>query len=161
MLVLNGIYLYSLAFLSLIVSYLKDRENTKKALIKAWKSFSGLLPDVLSIMMFVGIILAVLSPETISKLIGSKSGFFGVILSLALGSIALIPSFITFPLGAALLHNGAGYPQIAALVSTLMAVGVVTLPMEIKYFNRFTAILRNAFALVITILFTAVIWKLM
>ncbi len=112
-------------------------------------------------MMFAGITLAILSPDTISKLIGSESGFFGIILSLTAGSIALIPGFVAFPLGAAFLDAGAGYAQIAAFVSSLMAVGFVTLPLEIKYFGKRTAILRNASALVISLVFTMVIWRLM
>lgn len=128
---------------------------------KAWKSFSNLIPEILSVMMFAGITLAVLSPDTISMLIGSESGFSGIILSLIAGSIALIPGFVAFPLGAALLKAGAGYAQIAAFVSSLMAVGIVTLPMEIKYFSKRTAILRNMFALVVSFIFTMVIWKFM
>jgi uncharacterized membrane protein YraQ (UPF0718 family) len=47
----------------------------------------------------------------------------------------------------ALLKNGAGYAQIAAFVSSLMMVGVVTLPMEFKVFGKRAAILRNVLAL--------------
>ena len=131
------------------------------ALLKAWKSFSGLLPEILSVMMFAGITLAILTPDAISKIIGSESGFSGIILSLVAGSVTLIPGFVAFPLGAALLDAGAGYAQIAALVSSLMAVGIVTLPLEIKYFNKRTAILRNGFALAVSFIFTMVIWKFM
>lgn len=158
---LSNVYLYLLAFLFLIISYLKDRKKTRMALLKAWKSFSSLLPEILSVMILAGIILAILSPETISKLIGSESGIFGIVLSLIAGSITLIPGFVAFPLGAALLDGGAGYAQIAAFVSSLMAVGVVTLPLEIKYFNKRTAILRNAFALFVSLIFTIVIWRFM
>lgn len=158
---MNSIYFYFLAVLFLLISYLKDRQKTKIALFKAWKSFSNLIPEMLSVMMFAGITLAILNPNTISKLIGSKSGFSGIILSLVAGSIALIPGFVAFPLGAALLEEGAGYAQIAAFVSSLMAVGIVTLPLEIKYFNKRTAILRNTFALIVSFIFTMVIWKFM
>jgi hypothetical protein len=37
----------------------------------------------------------------------------------------------------------------------------MTLPVEIKYFNRYTAILRNISALLVSIIFTVVIWRLM
>ncbi|MDQ1251651.1 MAG: hypothetical protein QG646_759 [Euryarchaeota archaeon] len=157
---MNSIYLYFLALLFLLISYLKDRQKTKMALFKAWKSFSNLIPEIVSVMMFAGIILAILNPNTISKLIGAESGFFGILLSLIAGSVALIPGFVAFPLGAALLEEGAGYAQIAAFVSSLMAVGIVTLPLEIKYFNKRIAILRNAFALIVSFIFTMVIWKL-
>jgi uncharacterized membrane protein YraQ (UPF0718 family) len=156
----NSIYLYFLALLFLLISYLKDRQKTKMALFKAWKSFSNLIPEILSVLMFAGIILAILNPNTISKLIGAESDFSGILLSLIAGSVALIPGFVAFPLGAALLEEGAGYAQIAAFVSSLMAVGIVTLPLEIKYFNKRIAILRNAFALIVSFIFTMVIWKL-
>ncbi|WP_198137181.1 hypothetical protein [Methanosarcina barkeri] len=73
----------------------------------------------------------------------------------------MIPGFVAFPLGATLLNDGAGYAQIAAFVSSLMAVGFVTLPLEIKYFSKRMAIMRNTSALVISLVFTMVIWKLM
>jgi hypothetical protein len=44
---------------------------------------------------------------------------------------------------AALMREGAGATQIAAFVSSLMMVGIVTLPMEMKYFGKRAAILRN------------------
>ena len=65
----------------------------------------------------------------------------------ALGSITLIPGFVAFPLAAALMDNGAGIMQIAAFISTLMMVGIVTLPLEISYFGKKTALLRNGLAL--------------
>ncbi len=36
--------------------------------------------------------------------------------------------------------------QIAVFISTLMMVGIVTIPVEIKYFGKKAAIIRNAFA---------------
>ena len=48
-----------------------------------------------------------------------------------------------FPLTAALYETGAGLMQIAVFISSLMAVGIVTLPVEIKYFGRKVSIVRN------------------
>ncbi len=158
---MNNPILYLIILILLTVSFIKDRAKTKKALLKAWKSFTNILPEVLSIMIFVGILLAILSPETISQLIGTQSGLLGVITALLVGSITLIPSFITFPLAATLLKAGAGYAQVAAFVSTLMSVGLITLPVEIKYFNKRTAILRNGFSFIVAILFTIVVWQVM
>jgi uncharacterized membrane protein YraQ (UPF0718 family) len=39
--------------------------------------------------------------------------------------------------------EGASYAVVATFMTTLMMVGVVTLPLEIKYFGRNVAILRN------------------
>jgi len=157
----SGLILYALAGTLLVVSFARDRHKTKMACIKAWKAFYNLLPQVTGIILFVGISLALLSPASISKLIGGESGILGITIAAIIGSVTLIPGFVAFPLAAALLKGGAGYPQIAALVSTLMGVGIVTLPTEIKYFSKSTAVLRNGLAFVVAMLFTFVISQVM
>ena len=137
---------YSIAIGLLIVSFFKDKTKTKMSLMKAWKSFENILPQMLAMITSVGIIIAVLSPETISKIIGGSSGWYGVLISAVVGSITLIPSFIAFPLAAILLENGAGYIQLSPFVSTLTMVGVLTFPLEIKFFGRKFTILRNVLA---------------
>ncbi len=143
--------LYGLAITGLAVSFFKDRGKTKMALIKAWKSFENILPQFLSVLIIIGLALTILSPETITKFLGTNSGIWGVLAASLIGSITLIPGFVAFPLAAALLKNGAGYMQIAAFVSTLMMVGIVTLPLEMKTFGRRAAILRNTAAFVFSL----------
>jgi uncharacterized membrane protein YraQ (UPF0718 family) len=121
------------------------------ALKKAWKAFENILPQLLTIFVIIGVALAILKPETIQTLIGTDSGLWGVVAAAAIGSITLMPGFVAFPLAAALLKSGAGYMQIAAFVSTLMMVGIITLPLEIKSFGRRAAIVRNFAALVFSL----------
>ncbi|MDD4717243.1 MAG: permease [Eubacteriales bacterium] len=149
--------LYAAAGISLAISFYKDRKKTKMALMKAWKSLENILPQFLSILIVIGIVFAVLSPETITGLLGTSSGIWGILGAALIGSITLIPGFIAFPLAAALLNNGAGYMQIASFVSTLMMVGVVTLPIEIKTFGKRAAILRNISAFVFSLIVALVI----
>ncbi len=118
------------------------------ALKKAWKAFENILPQFLSILIIIGIMLAVLSPEIISKIIGQQSGWIGMVIASIIGSITLIPGFVAFPLASALLKSGAGILQTAVFVSTLMMVGIVTMPVEIKYFGKKATILRNTLAFI-------------
>lgn len=127
-------------------SYYKDKKKTKIALKKAWKAFENILPEFLVVILFVGVLLAVMNAEMISKIIGSDSGWLGVILAAVVGAITLIPGFVAFPTAAMLLSGGAGYMQIGAFVSTLMMVGVVTMPVEIRYFGKKLTIYRNVLA---------------
>lgn len=152
-----SLVLYSIAGLLLIVSFFKDKGKTKKSLQIAWKSFSKLLPTVLAMMLFIGSSLAILNQEAISHILGTDSGLFGTGLALVIGSIISIPSFVAFPLGGALLKAGAGYMQVAALVSTIMAVGLVSLPIEIKYFSKAIAFKRILLSFLVCVVFTAVI----
>lgn len=151
------IILYILATGFLLMSFIKDKNKTKMALKKAWKSFENILPQFISILIIIGIMLAVLSPDTISKLVGKESGWLGMIIAGIMGSITLIPGFVAFPLAAALLKSGAGFMQIAVFVSTLMMVGVITIPVEIKYFGRKATLMRNGMAFVFSFIAAIVI----
>ena len=92
---------------------------------------------------------------------GAESAYWGVLIASLIGSITLIPGFIAFPLAVALLNNGAGVMQIAAFISTLMMVGVITLPLEIQYFGKKAAFLRNglayAFSIIVALIMGAVL----
>lgn len=152
-----NITLYLVTFGFLLLSFLKDKGRTIKALKKAWKAFENILPDFLVVILFVGVLMAFLNPEVISKIIGAESGIIGVFLASLVGSVTLIPGFVAFPTAAILLKGGAGYTQIAAFVSTLMMVGLVTIPVEMKYFGKKLTIYRNLLAYGFSLLAAAVI----
>lgn len=144
--------LYALAAAGLILSYLKDKKKTKAALLKAWKALENILPQMLVIFLILGFALAIFSPETIKKLVGEESGYLGALAAAVLGSVTLIPGFIAFPLAATLLKSGAGYMQIAAFVSTLMMVGIITIPIERKTFGLRATLTRNIAAFVFSLI---------
>lgn len=156
---MQTIIFYGLSIGLVLVSFYKDKMKTKKALMKAWKSFENILPQILGIITSVGIIIAFLNPERISTIIGGSSGWLGVILAAVVGSITLIPGFVAFPTAAILLENGAGYMQLGAFISTLMMVGLMTMPVEIEYFGKKATFLRNSFAFVFSFLVAFIIGK--
>lgn len=149
--------LYGVTVLLLAVSFFKDKKKTIMSLKKAWKAFENILPQLFVVLIFIGVLLAILNTEVISKLIGADSGWYGVLLAAAVGSVTLIPGFVAFPMAALLLQGGAGLMQIGAFVSTLMMVGVVTLPVEMKYFGKKATILRNVLAFIFSFFVTGVI----
>jgi len=144
----DTIFLYAIALAGLLISFFKDKAKTAKAVKKGLKAFEGILPQFLVVLILVAMTLAVLDTATIARYLGAESGVFGVLIAACVGAITLIPGFVAFPAAAALLEGGAGATQIAAFVSSLMMVGVVTLPMEMKYFGRRASLLRNGFAFV-------------
>lgn len=158
---MQNIILYSVTALLVILSLFKDKKKTKKALLKSWKALENILPQFLGIITLVGIMLAILNPQVISQIIGSSSGWLGVLLASVVGAITLIPGFIAFPMAALLLQNGAGYMQIGAFVSSLMMVGVVTMPLEMKHFGKKATLLRNSLAFVFAFVAALVIGKVM
>lgn len=149
---MSTIILYSLSGILLLLSWIKDKEKTKKAVKKAWKSFENIMPQFLTVLLLIGLVLTILDQKIILELIGKESGFLGMTIAAILGSITLIPGFIAFPLAASLLKAGAGYGQIAMFVTTLMMVGVVTIPIEREYFGTSTTYKRNILAFIFSIM---------
>lgn len=103
--------------------------------------------------------LANFNNEMISQLIGEQSGLLGVISAAIAGSITLIPGFVAFPMAAMLIKGGAGYMQIGAFISSLMMVGVITVPIEIKFFGKRLTIMRNLLAFLFSFLVAFLIGK--
>jgi uncharacterized membrane protein YraQ (UPF0718 family) len=153
--------LYSVTVALLGISYFKDRDKTKRALLKALKALENILPQFLVVILLVGMLMALFDAEAITSLIGIDSGVFGVVLSLLVGSVTLIPGFVAFPTAAMLLQGGAGYTQIGAFISSLMMVGVVTFPVEKRYFGVKLTLLRNVFAFLFSIVVALAIGMVM
>ena len=152
---MDTLILYALVVILFAVSFFKDRTKTKQALLKGAKAIEGIMPQFVTVLFLIAIMLAAFNAETIGRFIGSGTGALGVAIAAGIGAITLIPGFVAFPLAGELLRNGAGVMQIATFVSSLMMVGIVTLPMEISYFGKRTAIARNVFALIFSILAAA------
>ncbi len=149
---MSSIIFYGLAGAALLLSAIKDRKKTRMALRKGWMAFARILPQFVAIILLVGIMIALLRPQVLTQLLGSESGWFGVMLASVVGSVTLIPGFIAFPTAALLLRSGAGLTQIAAFVATLMMVGVVTFPVEVSYFGVRATVTRNVAAFVFALL---------
>jgi len=127
----------------LILSLVVDRRKTFEGIKRGLKMFLNLLPALLTVLILVSIFLYLVPDKTIVKLLGAKSGVMGVAIAAAVGSIALIPAFISFPLAKILLVKGVSYTVVAVFITTLIMVGVLTLPIEFKYFGKRAAIMRN------------------
>ncbi|MBN2752469.1 MAG: hypothetical protein JXQ84_07140 [Rhodospirillaceae bacterium] len=104
----------------------------------------NLLPPFVSILMIVALVLTLLGPETIQFWLGNRSGCIAYVIAAVVGSVALIPGPAAYPMSGMLVDNGVAYPVIAVFITTLMMVGIVTLPLERKFFGMKLALARNA-----------------
>lgn len=153
--------LYGIAIIWLLISFSKDQVKTKLALKKAWRSFENILPSILAILFLIGFVLTFLDAQVISKLLGANSGILGMVIAATVGCITLIPGFVAFPLAASLHAAGAGYAQIAIFISTLMMVGIATLPLEMKCFGKRVALKRNILSLILAVITSCVVGVIM
>lgn len=136
------VILFVVVFFCLLLSWIKDRQKTKKALKIAGKSFTNLLPTLLVIVGMMGFMLAILPPETIRTTFSDQS-ILGLVLVSLVGSVTLMPAFVAFPLAGSLLNAGASITAVACFITTLMMVGIITAPAEIKFFGKTFTLCRN------------------
>lgn len=146
-----------IAFIWLIFSLIKDKNKTKESLKIALKTFFKTLPIIIIIIIFIGFLLGFLPPDIIYKVVGEQAGFLGILVTAILGSVLFVPALISFPLAASLLKGGASIMSVAAFITTLTMVGVVTLPLEIKEMGKKITILRNVFSFVFAIVIALII----
>ena len=158
---LTVIVINLIALVWFIYSVIKNKSKTKESLKIALKTFIKTMPMIIIIIIFIGFLLGFLPPDTISRVVGEQTGVFGVLITAVLGSVLFIPALISFPLAASLLKGGASIMSVAAFITTLTMVGIVTLPLEIKEMGKKLTILRNifsfAFAIIIALIMGVVL----
>jgi uncharacterized membrane protein YraQ (UPF0718 family) len=147
----TAIVINLLALGCFVFALAKDKGKTRQALGVAVRSFVRILPTVLLIVVVIGLMLAFAPPEMISRFIGEQAGFGGLLAIAALGAVLHIPALISFPLAASLLQSGAAVASVAAFITTLTMIGMVTLPLEIKELGKKMALLRNGLSFIIAI----------
>jgi uncharacterized membrane protein YraQ (UPF0718 family) len=123
----------------------------------AKKAFLKIFPEFSAILILIAIVLSLTPPETIKSLVGGQTGFIGMMITAIVGSVTLIPGFIAFPLASSLLDAGAGVTQIVVFISTLMMVGFVTAPLEIRYFGKRQTLLRNGIAFIYSFIVAVIV----
>ncbi len=148
----NSIIFISFSALTCLVSFFLDKEKTISGVKKGFKMLKNIVIPFLNILILVSLLIYFVPPEMINKYLGAGSGAMGFALAAVIGSVTLIPGFISYPLSAGLLAQGASYSTIAVFMTSLMMVGVVTMPLEIKYFGRKVAIMRNSLNLLAAII---------
>lgn len=134
--------LYVVAVIAIIISFIFDKGKTVKGLKMGMKKFFNILPNYLMILIIIAFVLLV-SENFIIDYLTQNTVFIGMISALIIGSVTMMPGFIAYPLAGILVDKGVPYMVVAAFVSSLMLVGVVTYPVEKEYMGVKATIYRN------------------
>ena len=143
--------LYVVTGIAVVISAFMSPEKTKMGLKKGWMKFSKTLPDYLKMLMLISVILLI-SEDFIVGIMSHENRVLGLISSLLIGTITMMPGFIAYPLAKILLSKGVPYMVISGFVTSLMLVGIMTLPLEKKYFGFKGAIIRNIMSFVVALM---------
>jgi uncharacterized membrane protein YraQ (UPF0718 family) len=157
----NIIIVGILTGVSLLLSYVLDKDKTVLGIKKGGKMFFNILHPFLNLLILISVVLFFVPASFIVYYLGANSGWFGFGIAAFIGSIILVPGFIAYPLAATLLKQGATYAAVAVFMTTLMMVGIVTMPLEIKYFGKKAALLRNVFNVFAAIIIGVLMGRLM
>jgi uncharacterized membrane protein YraQ (UPF0718 family) len=153
----NAVIFMLVTMVLLIVSFVLDRDKTIQGVKKGLRMFWLIAMPFLNILILIAVMMSVIPPSLIRTYLGAGSGIYGPLAAAVIGSVTLIPGFISYPIAAFLIKDGASYTTVATFMTTLMMVGIVTLPLEIRYFGKRVAILRNILNFAAAIVIGAVV----
>ena len=139
-----------------LISFIVDHRKTIKGIKKGLKQFLKILPTLLSVIIIISIVLFFISDDVLKEYLGKEAGAFAYVSAAVMGSISLLPGFIAYPLAGILVKTGVSYAVIAVFITTLMMVGVLTIPIEAKYFGMKTTLIRNGLSFIGAIVVGAV-----
>ncbi len=145
-------YLYLLTGLALLVSFVRNRKKTFKAIRIAFKKLVKILPAFFTMLVFVSMVLFFIPDSKILYYLGNNNRFISLFIASFFGSITLMPGFIAFPLSGILLKKGVSYMVLSSFTTTLMMVGILTYPIEKAYFGGKVTLMRNSISFFIALI---------
>jgi len=140
---------FSLVILGIVlISALANRKRTWAGLKKGMTMFLNILPQFLTVMALAAVFLYFVPESAIREHLGDRAGVQGFIVGAGIGSVTLLPGFVAYPICAVLMKQGVSIVVLAVFLTTLMMVGIITLPLESKFFGTKAALLRNLLSLI-------------
>jgi uncharacterized membrane protein YraQ (UPF0718 family) len=120
-----------LALTLILIGYSREQEEHVQGLKLAMTMLVQILPLLLFAFIVAGMIQVLLPSELISKWVGSKSGFRGILVGTVAGSLAPGGPFVSLPLAAGLIRSGASVGTTVAFLTGWSLWAVSRLPMEV------------------------------
>lgn len=137
-------------------SWFKSKQVTSKSFTKARKVIGSMVPDLVGLLLIIGLFQAYVPFEKIAVIMNEQSALVSTFVGATIGSITIIPAFAAFPMIGGLIDSGIGIVPATAFLTTLTMVGIATYPIEKKTFGARFTLWRNGlsfvFAIVIALL---------
>ncbi len=127
----------------MLVSLIANRQKTMDGLKKGAIRFFKLIPTLLTVIILVSVALFFTPEKMLIKYFGDQAGALGYVMAALVGSVSLVPGFISYPMAGMLLESGVSYGILALFITTLKMVDTLTIPVEAKYFGMKVTLIRN------------------
>ncbi len=114
---LSAIILWGTAALLAVVVMRRPGRRFPEALRHARSNAVMVLPRIPIAIIAAGFLAELMPQQAISTWIGAESGLVGILIASAVGAVIPSGPIISFPVAIALLHLGAGVPQLIAFLT--------------------------------------------
>ena len=141
-------YIIILTIILTLISFIFDKEKTWKGIKIGAKQFINILPTLLSVIILISIVLYFVSDKVMMEYLGADAGIGAYFSAAIIGAVAILPGFVAYPLAGILVKSGVGLSVIAVFITTLKMVGLLTIPIEKRYFGLKVALMRNALSFI-------------
>lgn len=142
--------MWMLSIIIMIVSIIKRKEETLKALKMSKKIMGKMMPKIIVILFIIGFLMALIPESLIKDALGGNI-VVSTVSAAFVGAITIIPAFVAFPLVGSLVESGASVFVAVSFLTTLTMVGVATYPLEKDEFGAKFALTRNLLSFVFAI----------
>jgi len=130
-----------IAFALLFIGYQKGGGEHILGLKSAGNLLLQIVPLLIFAFIVAGMIQVLIPQEMISKWVGAESGFRGILIGTALGSVTPGGPFVSMPIAAGFLRTGASIGTMVAFMTAWSLLAVARLPLEIGVMGwKFTLI---------------------
>ncbi len=133
-----------IAIVLLIIGYQKGGGEHILGLKTAGNILLQILPLLIFAFIIAGMIQVIIPQEMISRWVGAESGFRGLLIGTAIGSVTPGGPFISLPIAAGMLRAGASIGTMVAFMSAWSLLAVSRLPLEIGLMGWKFSLIRLA-----------------
>ena len=130
-----------LAVILLSVGYYRGEGQHITGLKAGFAILIQILPLLILAFIVAGMVQALLPREVVASWVGAESGWKGILIGTAAGSLTPGGPFVSLPMVAGFFRAGAGMGTMVAYITAWSLLSVARLPMEIGILGwRFTAV---------------------
>lgn len=127
-----------------------EKEFIKKATTQSGKTLLRAIPIIIPILLLVSLLSQLLTKESYTKFF--TGGFFDPLIGSVVGSISVGAPVISYIISGEMLNQGVSLIAVTAFIVSWVSVGVVSSPIEIKYFGKKFTIARNLLSFIFSII---------
>ncbi|OFV68560.1 MAG: membrane protein containing DUF318, transmembrane [Candidatus Syntrophoarchaeum caldarius] len=147
----HGVYFLIFVVCLYIVLAFIEPDNVIKSLKSSETLLIEIVPVILLVIFFMGIMNYIVNPKTIRKYVGEGSGIKGWLLSISAGILSHGPVYVWYPLLKDLRNHGMRIGLIAAFIYS-RAIKIPLLPLMIYYFGFMFVVLLTIYMIIAAVI---------